>query len=352
MPKHAHQPQFSWDYGIGASNCHTIDGISKTVELVLALYPELKPYQRHSLKVSKLHELYLDESGNPRGIPILFVHGGPGGACDASSRRYYDPEHYRIITFDQRGCGRSTPHGELRENNTGALIADMEKIRALLGIEQWVLFGGSWGSTLSLLYAQAHPERVKALVLRGIFLCRQCDLDWLYQDGARRIFPDGWEDFLRPIPAKERDDPLRAYYARLTGEDELARMGAAKAWATWEGSCSTLRPDPAGIARFTAPHRALALSRIEAHYFINKGFIAENQILDNMARIEQIRACIVHGRYDMVCPLDNAMALHRRWPNSELAIVREAGHSAGEPAITDCLIKATNKIGREFSSVS
>ncbi len=319
---------------------------------MLTLFPELKPYQRHNLKVSDLHSLYLDEAGNPDGIPILFVHGGPGGACDANSRRFFDPELYRIITFDQRGCGRSTPHGELRENDTGELIADMEKIRGHLRIEQWVLFGGSWGSTLSLLYAQAHPQRVNALVLRGIFLCRQRDLDWLYRDGANRIFPDGWVEFLRPIPKSERHRLLEAYYERLTGEDELARMGAAKAWATWEGSCATLRHDPAGLARFTSPHRALALARIEAHYFINRGFIEEDQILRNMGRLTDISGHIIHGRYDMVCTLDNASSLHRHWPGSELFIVREAGHSASEPAITDCLVKATDEIGRDLSPVS
>ncbi len=319
---------------------------------VQTLFPELKPYQRHRLKVSSLHELYLDEAGNPDGIPVLFVHGGPGSACDGNSRRYYDPELYRIITFDQRGCGRSRPHGELRENDTGELIADMEKIRQHLQIEQWVLFGGSWGSTLSLLYAQSHPERVSALVLRGIFLCRQRDLDWLYRDGANRIFPDGWEEFLRPIPGGQRERLLEAYHERLTGEDELARMGAAKAWATWEGSCATLRPDPGGVAKFSAPHRALALSRIEAHYFINQGFIAENQILDNMERLADISGHIVHGRYDMLCPLENATSLHRHWPGSELFIIREAGHSASEPAIIDCLVKATNEVGRDLSPVS
>lgn len=325
---------------------------TKTDRQVLTLFPELKPYRRHSLKVSNLHELYLDEAGNPDGIPILFVHGGPGGACDGNSRRFYDPELYRIVTFDQRGCGRSTPHGELRENDTGELIADMEKIRTHLGIEQWVLFGGSWGSTLSLLYAQAHPQRVITLVLRGIFLCRQRDLDWVYRDGTNRVFADGWEDFLKPIPEGERHRLLEAYYERLTGDDELARMGAAKAWATWEASCATLRLDPAGVARFTSPHRALALARIEAHYFVNKGFIAENQILDNMERLADIPGHIIHGRYDVLCPLDNATTLHRHWPGSELLIVREAGHSASEPAITDCLIKATDEIGRDLSPVS
>lgn len=316
------------------------------------LFPEIKPYQRHKLQVCDLHEIYLDEAGNPDGIPVAFVHGGPGAACDRNSRRFFDPELFRIITFDQRGCGRSKPHGELRENTTGDLIADMEKIREHLGIEQWVLFGGSWGATLSLLYAQTHPGRVTAMVLRGIFLCRQRDMDWLFREGANRIFPDGWGDFLKPIPEGERHRLLDAYYERLTGPDELARMAAAKAWATWEASCATLRHDPAGLSQFTSPHRALALARVEAHYFVHDCFIRENQILNNMETLADIPGQIIHGRYDMVCPLDNATELHHRWPGSELCIVREAGHFATEPALTDCLVKATDEIGRDLSPVS
>ena len=316
------------------------------------LFPEIKPYQRHKLQVCDLHEIYLDEAGNPDGIPVAFVHGGPGAACDRNSRRFFDPELFRIITFDQRGCGRSKPHGELRENTTGDLIADMEKIREHLGIEQWVLFGGSWGATLSLLYAQTHPGRVTAMVLRGIFLCRQRDMDWLFREGANRIFPDGWGDFLKPIPESARHRLLDAYYERLTGPDELARMAAAKAWATWEASCATLRHDPAGLSQFTSPHRALALARVEAHYFVNDCFIRENQILNNMETLADIPGQIIHGRYDMVCPLDNATELHHRWPGSELCIVREAGHFATEPALTDCLVKATDEIGRDLSPVS
>ena len=319
---------------------------------MLVLYPELKPYQRHSLRVSELHELYVDEAGDPDGIPVLFVHGGPGGGCDASSRRFYDPAVYRIVTFDQRGCGRSTPHGELAENTSQDLIADMEAIRVHLGIDSWVLFGGSWGSTLSLLYAQHHPERVKALILRGIFLCRQRDIDWLYKEGANRIFPDYWEEFIKPIPQSERDDLAQAYYSRLLGDDELLRMGAAKAWAAWEGNCSKLRPSPTALAKFTKPHNALALARIETHYFVNKGFIDENQILNNIQSIEDIPGRIVHGRYDMGCPLDNALSLHQKWPNSELVIVRDAGHSASEPGIVDALIMAVADIAKQLKSAS
>tara|TARA_B110000858_G_scaffold134187_1_gene152510 strand:- start:11943 stop:12902 length:960 start_codon:yes stop_codon:yes gene_type:complete len=316
------------------------------------LFPELKPYKRHQIKVSGGHELYVDEAGNVDGIAVLFVHGGPGGACDASSRRFYDPAVYRIITFDQRGCGRSTPHGELEDNTTGDLIADMEVIRELLCIDSWVLFGGSWGSTLSLLYAQAYPARVRALILRGIFLCRQCDFDWLYKDGAKRVFPDAWEEFEGHIPEAERGDLMQAYYERLTGNDELARMAAANHWSAWEGSCSKLRPSPKALAGFTKPHNALALARIEIHYFMNKGFIDENHILDNMQLIRDIPARIVHGRYDMVCPLDNALALHQQWPASELHIVRESGHSASEPGTVDALIRASQDIAKKLDVLS
>ena len=319
---------------------------------MLVLNPELKPYQRHSLKVSELHELYIDEAGDPDGVPVLFIHGGPGSGCDASSRRFYDPALYRIVTFDQRGCGRSTPHGELSDNTTQDLIADMEAIRVHLGIDSWVLFGGSWGSTLSLLYAQHHPQRVKALILRGIFLCRQCDFDWLYKDGANRIFPDYWEEFIKPIPQSERGDLAQAYNSRLLGDDELLRMGVAKAWSAWEGNCSKLRPSPTALAKFTKPHNALALARIETHYFVNKGFIDENYILNNMQSIKDIPGRIVHGRYDMVCPLDNALRLHQQWPNSELVIVRDAGHSASEPGTVDALIRVVADIAQQLKSAS
>lgn len=310
------------------------------------LYPEIKPFRRHQLSVSSEHELYLDEAGNPDGIPILFVHGGPGAGCDASSRRFFDPGTYHIITFDQRGCGRSTPHSSIVDNSTADLIRDMETIREHLGIDRWVLFGGSWGSTLSLLYAQAHPERVQALVLRGVFLCRQRELDWLYREGANRVFPDYWAEFVNHIPAVERDDLVRAYHDRLVGEDELARMSAAKAWSAWEGNCSRLRPSMEAMAKFTKAHNALALARIETHYFLNAGFIAENQILENMERIRDIPGRIIHGRYDMICPLDNALELCNAWPSAELHIVRDAGHSAAEPGIVDALIRATQDIAQ------
>lgn len=316
------------------------------------LYPEIKPYKRHQLQVSERHELYVDEAGNAPGLPVLFVHGGPGAACDASSRRFYDPAVYRIVTFDQRGCGRSTPHCDLQDNTTADLIEDIEKIRVYLGVDKWVLFGGSWGSTLSLLYAQAYPDNVHALILRGIFLCRQCDLDWLYKSGANRIFPDHWEEFVRPIPEVERDDLVSAYHQRLVGEDELARMAAAKSWSAWEGNCSRLRPSAEIMAKFTKPHNALALSRIETHYFLNKGFVEENQIIEHMERINHLPGRIVHGRYDVICPLDNALTLSEAWPTAELHIVRDAGHSASEAGTVDALIRATHDIARELGADS
>jgi len=313
---------------------------------MLVLYPEIKPFATHRLPVSAVHTLHLEQSGNPMGIPVLFVHGGPGGGTDGNSRRYFDPEYYHIIVFDQRGAGRSTPHAELEDNTTQALVADMEAIREFLHIDKWVLFGGSWGSTLSLVYAESFPERVLGLVLRGIFLCRDKDLQWFYQDGASRLFPDLWEDYWQHIPEDERHDMIAAYHRRLTGQDEIARMAAAKLWSVWEGCCSTLRPNTHVVERFSDPHVALALARIEAHYFINDAFLGENQILRDAHKLADIPGFIIHGRYDVVCPLDNATALHASWPASQLYIIRDAGHSAVEPGITDALIRATQEMLR------
>ncbi|MDP1930560.1 MAG: prolyl aminopeptidase [Gammaproteobacteria bacterium] len=315
---------------------------------MLILYPEIKPYATHRLKVSDLHELYLEEVGNPDGIPVAFVHGGPGAGSEASSRRFFDPDIYRIVVFDQRGAGRSTPHAELEDNTTQTLVADMEAIRHFLSIDKWVLFGGSWGSTLSLVYAQTHPEYVMGLILRGIFLCRDEDLQWFYQSGASRLFPDYWEDYYEHIPVAERDNMIAAYYKRLTGQDEIARMGAAKNWSLWEGRCLTLRPNTQVVERFSDPHLAMSLARIEAHYFMNQAFMKENQILNNVHKLHGIPGIIVHGRYDVVCPLDNATALHKLWPDSELLIVRDAGHAAMEPGITDALIRATGEMAKLF----
>ncbi|WP_371231394.1 prolyl aminopeptidase [Pseudomonas sp. QE6] len=313
-----------------------------------SLYPEIKPYARHELAVEEPHVLYVDESGSPDGLPVLFIHGGPGSGCDAMSRRFFDPNIYRIVTFDQRGCGRSTPYASLENNTTWHLVQDIERIREQLGIDKWVLFGGSWGSTLSLAYAQAHPERVLALIVRGIFLCRPQEIHWFYQEGASRLFPDYWEDYLAPIPADEQDDLVNAFHRRLTGPDQIAQMHAARAWSTWEGRTATLRPNPAVVDRFSDPHRALSIARIENHYFVNRGFLEPDQLLRDMHKIAHLPGVIVHGRYDVVCPLDNAWALHKAWPNSELQIVRDAGHAASEAGITDALVRATNEIGRRL----
>ncbi|PKF71808.1 prolyl aminopeptidase [Pseudomonas fluvialis] len=311
-----------------------------------SLYPEIKPYARHALAVQEPHVLYVDESGSADGLPVLFVHGGPGAGCDALSRRFFDPALYRIVTFDQRGCGRSTPHACLEHNDTWALVEDMEHIRQQLGIECWVLFGGSWGSTLSLAYAQRHPERVQALILRGIFLCRPEDFRWFYQEGASRLFPDYWQDYLAVIPPAERGDLMQAYYKRLTGSDEIAQMQAAKAWSCWEGRTASLRPNPQLVERFH--ERALSIARIECHYFVNQAFLEPDQLLRDMPRIAHLPGIIVHGRYDAVCPLDNAWALHQAWPGSELQIIRDAGHAASEPGIADALVRAADSLARRL----
>ncbi|MBG0840096.1 prolyl aminopeptidase [Ectopseudomonas toyotomiensis] len=312
------------------------------------LYPEIKPYARHELAVEQPHVLYIDESGSADGLPVLFIHGGPGAGCDSASRRYFDPALYRIVTFDQRGCGRSTPHASLENNTTQALIADIERIREHLGIDKFVLFGGSWGSTLALAYAQAHPQRVHGLILRGIFLCRPQEFSWFYQEGASRLFPDYWEDYVAPIPVEERGDLMQAFYKRLTGPDQIAQMHAAKAWSTWEGRTATLRPNTQVVERFSEAHRALSIARIECHYFVNDAFLEPNQLLRDMPKIAHLPGIIVHGRYDAICPLDNAWALHQTWPNSELQIIRDAGHSAAEPGITDALIRAAEQMARRL----
>jgi len=307
------------------------------------LYPEIGINHEYLLEVDDRHTLYVEECGNPQGIPVLFVHGGPGGGCSAAHRRFFNPERYRIILFDQRGCGRSTPHAELEGNNTQALVADMERIRQFLDIEQWLLFGGSWGSTLSLVYAETHPERVSGLILRGIFLCREQDLHWFYQRGASALFPDYWQDYLQPIPAAERGDLLQAYYRRLTSSNELAQMQAAKAWSVWEGRCSTLDPSPDVVEHFADPHFALAMARIEAHYFIHSAFLEPDQILRDAHKLADIPITLVHGRYDVICPLEQAFALHQMVPHARLHIVRDAGHSAFEEGIIDNLIRATDQ---------
>jgi proline iminopeptidase len=307
-------------------------------------YPECQPYDHGTLQVSERHRLYYEQCGNPQGKPVVIVHGGPGGGCSAGMRRFHDPAKYRIVLFDQRGAGRSTPHADLVDNTTGHLVADMEQLREHLGIAQWQVFGGSWGSTLALAYAQSHPDRVSELVLRGIFMLRRWELEWFYQEGCSRLFPDAWEHYLAPIPPVERADLISAYHRRLTSDDAELRVRAARAWSVWEGATSFLRQDPDFIASHDADEFALAFARIECHYFVNGGFFdSEDQLLRNVERIRHIPATIVHGRYDVVCPLQNAWDLHRAWPEAQLEIVPDAGHSAFEPGNLDALIRATDR---------
>jgi proline iminopeptidase len=313
------------------------------------LFPEIQPYATHHFAVESPHVLYIEECGNPHGLPVVFLHGGPGAGFQPWNRQFFDPERYRIVLFDQRGAGQSTPHASLEGNTTPALIADMEAIRQFLGIDRWVVFGGSWGSTLALAYAEAHPERVAGLILRGIFLCRDQDIRWFYQDGASHVYPDYWADYERIIPVEERDNFLRAYYHRLTGENEVMRLAAAKAWSIWEGLCATLHPNPLVVDHFSNAHVALSLARIEAHYFVNKIFLPENNLLTQAKKLAGIPGVIIHGRYDMICPLDNAFALHEVWPEASLQIIPSAGHSAAEPGIIDALVRATNEFARKLA---
>jgi len=311
-------------------------------------YPPIDPYAVHHLRVSELHSLYLEECGHRNGLPVLFLHGGPGAGCEPWHRRFFDPARYRILLFDQRGCGRSKPHAELRDNTTAHLIDDIESIRRHLGIERWVVFGGSWGSTLALAYAEAHPERVLGLILRGIFLCRPREIHWFYQEGASRIFPDLWLDYLAPIPLEERGELVRAYYRRLAGRDEIARMAAAKAWSIWEGRTATLLENRGVVDHFADPHTALSLARIECHYFMHDAFLRPNQLLEEAHRLAGIPGVIVQGRYDIVCPAESAWDLHQAWPTAELKIIPDAGHSAAEPGIRGALIEAADRFAAEL----
>jgi proline iminopeptidase len=312
------------------------------------LFPAIEPYQQHTVEVSDGHSLYVEECGRSDGLPVVFVHGGPGAACESYHRQFFDPEIYRIVLFDQRGCGRSVPHAALEGNTTQALLSDMEVIRTRLGIDRWIVFGGSWGSTLGLVYAETYPDRVLGLVLRGIFLCRPRDIHWFYQDGASYLLPDQWKEYQRPIPESEQHEMVAAYYRRLTGEDEIARLAAAKAWSLWEACASTLLPKAAVVEHFVNPKTALSLARIECHYFMNDSFLSEDQIIRNASRLQEIPGVIVHGRYDMVCPLEQAWALHEAWPGARLQIIPDAGHSATEPGIVDALITATNQFAVRF----
>ncbi|AJI74117.1 prolyl aminopeptidase [Francisella philomiragia subsp. philomiragia ATCC 25015] len=307
------------------------------------MYPEIEPYNQEFLKVSDIHTIYFEECGNPNGKPALFIHGGPGGGIQPSYRQYFNPDKYRVILVDQRGCGKSTPFAELRENTTQNLIEDFEKIRKKLNIDKWMLFGGSWGSTLGLAYAQAYPDVVTELVLRGIFLGREKELSWLYQHGASMVFPDMWEKYIEPIPVEQRKDFISAYHSILTGDDEKLKQKAAIAWSVWEASASKLFVDKKSIDRYGEDKFSLAFARIECHYFKNKLFIEEAQLLNEAYKIKDIPGVIVQGRYDMVCPAVSAWDLHKVWPKAELDIIADAGHSISEPGILEALVRATDK---------
>ncbi len=307
------------------------------------LYPEIEPFDTGRLKVSPVHELYYEQVGNPKGKPAVFLHGGPGGGIMPDYRRYFDPELYRVVLFDQRGSGKSTPHASLEDNTTWHLVSDIEQMREHLGIDTWQVFGGSWGSTLALAYAETHPERARELVLRGIFLCRPKEIQWFYQEGASAIFSDVWEEYVKVIPEGERSDMVGAYYRRLTSDDYSVRLQAARAWSIWEGSTSKLFFDPSLIEKFADPEFALAFARIECHYFMNNAFFqSDNYLIENVKNISRIPGVIVQGRYDVVCPLMSAWDLHRAWPEAQLHIIPDAGHSISEPGIIDALVGATD----------
>lgn len=307
------------------------------------LYPEIRPYRQSQLAVGDGHRLYFEESGTAEGLPVVVLHGGPGAGCSEQMRRFFDPEHYRIILYDQRGAGRSEPHAQTDSNTADALVEDLEQLRRHLNIDRWVLFGGSWGSTLALLYAQAYPGQVSAMILRGIFLGRQQDIDWLYQSGAGRYFPEEWERFVEPVEGVTGSELIETYYQMLHGSNDLARVSAAKAWSRWEAVNASLRPSSQSLHYFTQTHVALSLARISAHYFRAGCFLAENQILANAAALSGIPGTIVHGRYDMICPPEQAWALAKHWPDAELDFIREGGHTAFDPANVDALVRATQK---------
>lgn len=314
-------------------------------------FPSIEPRNKGFLKVSDIHNLYWEECGNPDGIPVVFVHGGPGGGIAPDHRRFFDPNSYRIILFDQRGSGQSTPCAELSDNTTWHLVQDMETLRHHLNIQSWVVFGGSWGSTLALTYAITHPDKVKALILRGIFLCRPSEIKWFYQEGASQIFPDVWDEYLKPIPTSERSDLVAAYYKRLTHEDSNIRLEAAKAWSKWEAATSRLYVDTNAIEEFDEPEYALSFARIECHYFINNAFFdTDNWILENVHKIKNIPCWIVQGRYDVVCPTRSAWDLHQAWPEAHLKIIPDAGHAAAEPGTRSALIEATETVKKLVKS--
>ena len=308
-----------------------------------SLYPRIHPFDTGRLRVSDIHEIHYEQAGNPDGRPVLFVHGGPGAGCTENDRRYFDPKKYHIILFDQRGAGRSTPHACVEDNTTRHLIGDMESLRRHLGIDRWMLFGGSWGSTLSLAYAETHADRVEAMVLRGIFLLRRWELDWYYRDGTPAVFPEAASRFHVLLPEAKGTDVIAAFHEMITGDDADLRRKALVAWSRWEGETSALHPDPKRIERFADADFAEAFAGIELHYFQNGGFFEEDgQILKEAHRIRDIPGRIVHGRYDMVCPVQNAVDLSRVWRAAHLEIVPDAGHTAEEPGIIDALVRATD----------
>lgn len=315
-----------------------------------ALYPDIKANSTHTISVSDIHTLYVEECGSQDGIPVLFLHGGPGAGIERYHRRFFDPEKYRMILFDQRGSGKSVPHASLKENTTQTLVEDIETIRKKFGIQKWIIFGGSWGSTLALVYAQTHPDQVTALVIRGIFMCRKKEIDWIYQEGASRIYPDFWADFIAPIPKEKRHDMINAYYDILTGDNDIARMSAAKAWSLWEGRTATLATRSEVVEHFSHLHTALSIAMIECHYFVNNSFLEENQILKNVEKIRHIPAYIVQGRYDMICPMESAYELHQAWPEAEFIVIKDAGHAASEPGIVSALVSIMNKLAIEHSA--
>jgi proline iminopeptidase len=306
------------------------------------LFPAIEPFKTEFLKVSDLHTIFVEQSGNPNGRPIIFLHGGPGGGLHAEYRQYFNPQHYRIVMFDQRGCGQSTPSAELKENTTWDLVSDIEKIREHLKIKDWIVFGGSWGSTLALSYAVTHPEKTKGLILRGIFLCRPSEIKWFYQEGASQIFPDMWQRYHDYIPAEERHDFVSAYYKRLTNSNADIRLQAARIWSQWEAATSKLYVDPELIESFEDPEHALQFARIECHYFTNNSFFKTNNfLLENVEKIRHIPGVIVQGRYDVVCPAKSAWELHCAWPESKLHFIADAGHSVSEPGIRSKLLQVT-----------
>ncbi|MBZ9647386.1 prolyl aminopeptidase [Sphingobium sp. 3R8] len=318
------------------------DHDSRDGNIARTLYPPIAPFASGHLDVGDGHHIYWERAGTPGAKPAVFLHGGPGGGISSDHRRLFDPARYDVLLFDQRGCGRSTPHADLTANTTWDLVADIERLRAMMGVERWLVFGGSWGSTLALAYAQAHVNRVTELVLRGIFTIRKSEIDWYYQAGASRIYPDKWERFVSPIPQAERGDLVAAYRRRLTGDDRAAQIAAARAWSVWEGETIRLLPDPALSATHDADDFALAFARIENHYFVHGGWLEDGQLIRDAGKLADIPGVIVQGRYDMACPAETAWALHRAWPQARFEMIEGAGHAYNEPGILDALIRATD----------